>query len=237
MSRRILWLPLLLSALSASPALADTHPIVLELFTSQGCSSCPPADDLLKKLSANPNILALSYHVDYWDHLGWKDPFSLKASTSRQNDYEHALGERQLFTPQLVVNGSFSTVGSRPSEVNEAIESASKQSPQVAVDLKPDQSTGNVSVHFTSSSPIKNAEIWEVHFNRSAMTQVHHGENGGRSLESIHNVTDIQRHGEWQTAQNDYVIPVRALSDDGVAVIVQSKDQGPILGASSFLKP
>jgi hypothetical protein len=98
---------------------------IVELFTSQGCSSCPPADALLGRLSADPALLALSFHVNYWNSIGWKDPFSSQISTDRQYTYAHALGERTVFTPQLIVNGTRSVIGSQENEIRKEIAKAS----------------------------------------------------------------------------------------------------------------
>ena len=100
-------------ALLALPAAADTRPIVVELFTSQGCSSCPPADAVLAELTGRPDILALGFHVDYWDRLGWKDPLSAPGSTTRQKDYAAQFGGHEIYTPQIVVDGERQVVGSR----------------------------------------------------------------------------------------------------------------------------
>src|SRR5271170_2274982 len=118
---------------------ADTgHPVVLELFTSQSCSSCPPADALLKQLSASdPDLLPLSFHVDYWDYLSWKDTYSSPAYTNRQKTYAQALGQNGVFTPQLIVNGTTSVVGSNENDVDQAIAAARRTPPAVSVSLKP----------------------------------------------------------------------------------------------------
>src|ERR1700736_1842766 len=99
-------------AVVVTPAAAGERPIVVELFTSQGCSSCPPADALLAELAQRPDVIALGFHIDYWDDLGWKDPLSSPAATARQRDYARQFGRRQVYTPQLVVDGAEEAVGS-----------------------------------------------------------------------------------------------------------------------------
>src|SRR5271170_1729067 len=118
---------------------ADTgHPVVLELFTSQSCSSCPPADALLKKLSASdPDVLPLSFHVHYWDYLSWKDTYSSPIYTDRQKAYAQALGQNGVFTPQLIVNGTASVVGSNENDVERTITAARRTPSAVNVSLKP----------------------------------------------------------------------------------------------------
>src|SRR5437764_7545823 len=112
-------------ALTASNgAAAETRPVVIELFTSQGCSSCPPADRLLGELAQRPDVIALGFHIDYWDHLGWKDPLSSPAATRRQRDYALQFGRMQIYTPQLVVDGTGEAVGSDRAAVLAALRQA-----------------------------------------------------------------------------------------------------------------
>ena len=121
--------------LFVAPAGAAERPIVVELFTSEGCSSCPPADALLAELASRPDVLALSFHVDYWDRLGWKDPFSSAAATDRQRNYAKLLGTGTVYTPQIVVDGRWQAVGSDRSEVERAIAAAHQSEAAVPVAL------------------------------------------------------------------------------------------------------
>src|SRR5689334_7353524 len=104
----------------------DRRPVVVELFTSQGCNSCPPADAFLGELAARPDVLALSLHVDYWDYIGWKDPFAQRAYTERQRSYSRALNQRFVYTPQMVIDGTLQGVGSETATINKLIEKARK---------------------------------------------------------------------------------------------------------------
>src|SRR5277367_5346912 len=153
--RKILMLATMLGFLNIGTAHAASEmPVVLELFTSQGCSSCPPADALLKRLSAENNrLLSLSFHVDYWNYLGWKDPYSSPASTDRQRGYASAL-DGQVYTPELVVNGATAVVGSDEHRVRDAIKSAQRTiSPvQVVITTKPNTSALDVAVSGTGTS-------------------------------------------------------------------------------------
>src|SRR5438309_7939527 len=122
-------------ALAVAPVQAGERPIVVELFTSEGCSSCPPADALLAELAKRPDVLALSFHVDYWDRLGWKDPFSSRAATDRQNRYAKLLKLATVYTPQIVVDGRWEAVGSDRADVERALDRARRDRPEVPVTL------------------------------------------------------------------------------------------------------
>src|SRR6266436_6799791 len=122
-------------ALGIAPLHAGERPTVVELFTSEGCSSCPPADALLAELAGRPEVLALSFHVDYWDRLGWKDPFSSPAATARQHRYARLLGLATVYTPQIVVDGRWQAVGSERGDVERALDLARRNRDRVPVAL------------------------------------------------------------------------------------------------------
>src|SRR5438477_10316699 len=125
-------------------AQAGERPIVVELFTSEGCSSCPPADVLLAELARRPDVLALSFHVDYWDRLGWKDPFSSRAATDRQNRYAKLLALHTVYTPQIVVDGKWEAVGSDRADVERALDLARRDRPEVPVTLALDRGQAQI---------------------------------------------------------------------------------------------
>src|SRR5277367_2482465 len=164
--RKILMLATMLGFLNIGTAHAASEmPVVLELFTSQGCSSCPPADALLKRLSAeNSQLLPLSFHVDYWNYLGWKDPYSSQANTDRQRGYASTL-DGQVYTPELVVNGATGVVGSDEGRVRNAIKVAQRMISfvKVVITAKPDTSALDVAVSGAGTRDQKVvADIWEV---------------------------------------------------------------------------
>src|SRR6516162_11255938 len=130
---------LLCLALGTATAEAGERPIMVELFTSEGCSSCPPADALLTELAGRPDVLALSFHVDYWDRLGWKDPFSSPAATERQQRYAELLRLATVYTPQMVVDGKWQAVGSDHAEVKRALDAAGHTLAEVPVSLAIDR--------------------------------------------------------------------------------------------------
>jgi hypothetical protein len=223
------WTTVALISLSAQVAMASTPRTVLELFTSQGCSSCPPADALVGRFTTDPTVLVLSFHVTYWDDLGWKDPFASDASTERQYGYAHALGERTVFTPQLIVNGTQSLVGSQERAVQHAVETSNGTTAfPVRADL-----TRQPDGRFVLSlaGPKITADVWELRYVRRSVTRINSGENGGRTLETYNNVTQLRRLGAF-TPGTLSLQPLKS-PEDGIAVIVQAPGAGRLLGAAA----
>lgn len=215
--------------LFAQVSWADGPRAVVELFTSQGCSSCPPADAIAGRLSANPAVLVLSFHVNYWDDLGWKDPFGSQASTDRQNAYASALGERSVFTPQVIVNGAQSLVGSQERAIQRATETTGGALFPVRVDIAV-QSDKAFSLSLAGSA--KGADLWEVRYVRHATTKIRAGENGGRTLDTFNNVTSIRKLGTF--APGTIRLAPLTGPDDGLAVLVQARGTGAVLGAAAY---
>jgi hypothetical protein len=175
-------------AASNAPATAST-PVLVELFTSEGCSSCPPADALLSRLGRTQpvrgaDIIALEEHVEYWDHLGWKDPYSSEAATARQGEYGEAFGGRQVYTPQMIVDGRAEFVGSSDTEALRAIRAAS-QAPKPGIQLS--WETGDsLAMHvepLVNASAGEGAQLFLVVAENMLHSDVKHGENAGRALE------------------------------------------------------
>ena len=222
-----------LAAQSASAA-SGQAPVVVELFTSQGCSSCPPADEFLGELAMRDDVLALAYHVDYWDYIGWKDPFASADFTQRQRDYQGSLGTHMVYTPQMVIDGKFDAVGSRRSEVGRIIlESAAHAKIPIAIDAAP---SGELIAHIPAatidlSDP---AVVWMVRFDAKHVTEVGRGENSGATLTDYNVVRELRQMGEWTGAALDVPLGVRKedLSSSGCAVIVQGHGLGPVIGAA-----
>lgn len=216
--------------LMSLPAMAE-RPVVVELFTSQGCSSCPPADDLLIKLAQDQAILPLSYHVDYWDHLGWKDPYSLADATQRQYAYAQVRGSEQVFTPQVIVNGTGSATGSREAQVKTQIETAQRMASASNVNVVIEERAGKLS--FTvSGEDAMGADILLVYFVPNAETDVQRGENNGRKLRGVNIVTRIESFGAVEAGAKPHELQ---MPTGGIAVLVQKKNHGRILGAGSFI--
>lgn len=207
-------------------------PIVMELFTSQGCSSCPPADALLKRLSAeNGQLLPLSFHVNYWNNLGWEDPYSSQASTDRQRGYAGAL-DGQVYTPELVVNGEVGVVGSDESRVRSVLNNAQsgKNPAQAQITADPD----GHSFHIAGAAFNAQADVWEIHFHPFVRNAVDRGENGGRMLEHINSVTAIKHLGTWSGSAVTYHTDHPPAPTDRTAILVQLPNYGRIVGAYLF---
>ena len=229
----------LLIASAAAPALGaevKTNPkAVLELFTSQGCSSCPPADALLRTMDQRPDIIALAYHVDYWDYIGWTDTFGAKAYSDLQKTYAQSWGSSRIYTPELVVNGAKGVVGSRDKEVTEAIGAASLSLP---VGLNVGDSMLDVTVGPQAGGG--DAMVWLVTFKDHAQVAIQRGENAGKTVDYTQIVTGRQMLGMWDPAAGTHLkLPLSDLKADGsngAVILVQAETNGlpgPILGAAS----
>ncbi len=226
--RQLAAVSLVLLAFAAfGSARAAERPVVVELFTSQGCSSCPPANAELIRLARRPGLLALSFSVTYWDRLGWKDVFGRQEFTDRQAAYEPRLGERSMFTPQMVVNGRLSAIGSQSDAVADQIaEARSDRGP--AVDL----SASQVSVG-AGEAPAAGADVLLVRYDPRVQTvAVKRGENADRALPHVNVVRSLERLGDWRGAAVSLDLP-RAEPGLRDAVLVQARKGGPILGAAT----
>jgi hypothetical protein len=215
---------------SAAPT---TRPVVVELFTSQGCSSCPPADALLGELAARPGVLALAFHVQYWDSLGWRDPFGLAESAARQSRYATLLSRSGSFTPQAIVDGAQSEVGSNRPALTAALTASAGPAPAVPVQASVED--GNVVVKLAAQNGERGADVVAVSYLAKAVTRVARGENGGRALTEFNIVRSIHTLGSWHGEAAVYKVPLASLPADAtaLALLVQHANQGSILGATS----
>ncbi|MBV8923354.1 DUF1223 domain-containing protein [Bradyrhizobium sp.] len=207
-------------------ALAGERPVVVELFTSQGCSSCPPANAFLNEMSkGRADVLPLAFHVTYWDRLGWKDPFSFEAATIRQDRYGHRFGDGS-YTPEIVVDGSVGLVGSYRGEVNAAIEQA-KRERHTATDVNVVRAGEKVAIKIGSGTG--SGKVLLVGFDHEHTTKIGRGENGGRTLTEANVVRSLRTVGEWSGKPLQIEEPLPEGQD--VAVVVESSD-GRIVGAA-----
>lgn len=203
---------------------------VVELFTSQGCSSCPPANANLARISRRPGVLALSFGVTYWDRLGWKDSFARPDYTQRQYTYEPPLGQSGPFTPQMVVNGSKSLVGNDLAEVDEAIAAAEASRPGGAPSLTLEASRVAIG---SRAAPAAGLDVWLVRYDPNEVkVPVHAGENSGRTLPHKNVVHDLVRLGHWRGQALDLPI-APAPTGLRTAILLQAPDGGAIAAAAS----
>lgn len=222
---------LLAMCLSAAPAQAqDDRPIVVELFTSQGCSSCPPADQLLEELATRSNVIALAMHVDYWDYLGWKDTMGRPEHTERQKAYAHVAGSRSIYTPQMIVAGSQHIVGYKPMQLANALSEAASRDPGVKLSVKRSGSRIVVQAQPEQGLP-KNMVVQLVRYIPEYDVSIKRGENAGKVITYVNAVTDIAEIGRWNGRQN-LNLRHQISGDQPVVVIVQERGPGRVIAAA-----
>jgi len=224
----------LVFAVAASSAAEAGSPVVVELFTSQGCSSCPPADALLRELADWPDVVALSLHVDYWDYLGWHDVFARPAFTARQMAYRDAAGARSVYTPQMIVDGVESVVGSRAAEVKAAIEAARARPDRARIALRRDADRIEIRVSAADEGPAPAGVLWFVTYRSPPPVRVERGENAGHALQYRNVVENWMKMGRWDgNAAAVYRAPAPS-ETSGVAVILQEGPVGPVIAAAKI---
>jgi hypothetical protein len=229
-----------------APRHPEATPVLVELFTSEGCSDCPPADTLLAHLQQDQpvpsaNIIALEEHVDYWDHLGWRDRFSSHELTDRQGAYTRRLHLDDNYTPQMIVDGTDQFVGSDSAHALRSVTSAAR-APKLAIMLSAlsfggARASGTVSIG-TSVAPPPNADLYAALVERTASTRVLRGENGGHTLHHVSTVRALQKIGNVRNSATPLSFSFNLSPDEdpaNVAVIVfaQQLGQGAILGIAS----
>jgi hypothetical protein len=231
---------------ATAPDAART-PVLVELFTSEGCASCPPADALLAKLdgtvlASGQQVVAVEEHVTYWDQLGWKDPFSLQFFSDRQNTYGDNAGEDEIYTPQIVVNGAQAVLGSDEAAVLKALDAQGKQLPLAVKVLSYSPNGMSLSIVFSVQGevPKRGAEVLAMLVDDHASVQVQRGENAGRTLTHVSVARSVGKGTVLRDGEQTLVsIPVpRALRlqpPDGrrLVLIVQQPDQGRVIGLAS----
>jgi hypothetical protein len=220
-----LGLALAIMAGAVSVQAAAKPPVVVELYQSQGCSSCPPADLNINALADRADLLALSFSVTYWDQLGWKDTFAKDAFTARQYDYAKGFKRSQVATPQVVINGRSDLVGNNRAQLDAAIAKATPLAgPALAV------SGGKVSVA-AGAAPAE-AEVWLVRYDpRVQQVAVRRGENAGKTLPHRNIVKELIRLGPWTGQAASFALPATSDPNLKTAILVQARRGGPILAA------
>jgi hypothetical protein len=230
MRHKLLSLPaaFTLSVGLVAAASAETRPVVLELFTSEGCSSCPPAEVIVNELAQRRDVLPLSFHVDYWDDLGWRDRYSLASATERQRGYARKMRRSSVYTPQAIIDGSRDIVGSQRGAVMEAV-SGRRDGVATSVSV----SGGTIQIRVGAGSDAASADVLLVGYLREATTPIGRGENSGRTIKESNIVLSLQVLGPWNGKAREFQMSVDRLPGNvtDIAVLVQSTGQGAILGA------
>lgn len=215
---------------------------MVELFTSQGCHSCPPADRVLHTLAEDGETLALAWHVDYWDYLGWKDTFGSAKSTKRQQAYARSFGSRSVYTPQAVINGHTDVVGSKGKIVEDKLQQYSGTSKGLTVPIDASISDGMLKIRIDAAPAAKDATLWMVYYDNMREVQIERGENRGKKLKYANIVRNIEMIGmvHEQTLQTEFALKdMGRRGHESCALILQKSNKdgspGPIIGAA-FIK-
>jgi hypothetical protein len=231
--------------LASSTAFAGEPRAVIELFTSQGCSSCPPADKLLGELSRDPSLVTMSLPVDYWDYLGWKDTLALRGHSDRERAYANARGDREVYTPQVVVDGVVHVLGSDKAAIEHAIAETRRTRSPLTLAVSVAVADGKVQVKVPAANEeLATAEVWLCPISGKVRVVIERGENHGRTLTYYNVVRRWVKLGEWSGKAESFSVPVASLPNghyslkdiDSVAVLVQSgvaAKPGLMLGAAT----
>ena len=215
-----------LAALVVPPGEAHAEPrAVIELFTSQGCSSCPAADQLLGEIAKDPSVVALTLPVDYWDYLGWKDTLALKGHATRQRAYAKARGDREVYTPQAVINGVVHVLGSDKAAIERAIVDSRKPAAPPALGVNASVSGGTLNVTLPAAEGRAAGDVWLCPVTRSVPVKIGRGENRGQTITYSNVVRRWVKLGEWNGKAATFTVPLNELQTgdiDTVAVMVQS---------------
>ena len=223
---------LLLTMLVATPIVAQSNQVVVELYTSQGCSSCPPADKILSKLAERDDVIALALHVDYWDYIGWKDTYGDPSFTDRQRGYARAAGSRTIYTPQMVIGGVTHVVGNKPMDVMDGISQQRNQTGNVTLALA--RNGQKLSITAVSDTGKNRAMLVQlVRYLPTSSVSITRGENAGRTIEYTNIVTEWHQIKKWNGAV-PLEMAVNLSGQEPVVVIVQSAGNGPILAAAQL---
>jgi hypothetical protein len=224
---------------AASQATAETS--VVELFTSQGCSSCPPADRLLKDLSRQPGLIALSFNVDYWDYLGWKDTLAKHAFSNRQRSYARLRGDGAVYTPQVVVNGLTHAIGSVPKQIKAALALTQQKlnGHHVPLTVGTTKEAFTITVGAADKPPAKGATVWLATVRPKVTVKIRHGENRGRTLNYYNVVRSLSAVGMWSGQQTTIKLRQRNFVPDKSmrCVVLVQAEGGAILAATWMPAP
>src|SRR6195256_2157815 len=237
MRSRSVFLGAFFAAAVITGAWAGQHgqrPIVVELFTSQGCSDCPAADRLVTELSKRKDVIALSLPITYWDMLGWKDTYATDANTQRQKSYARAMNRSGIYTPQMIIDGRLDVVGNQRDRVLAAIAPRGDEEPAIPIFIGTASGRVEIAIPASKSKSKALATIWVMRTLAQGSVNVEQGENRNHQLNYTNVVRDLQRAGEWngEAMKIDLPMNLAKTRHDGVAVILQARDYGPVLGAA-----
>jgi hypothetical protein len=218
------------SVCCATLANAQSRPAVVELFTSEGCNSCPPAEAYIGELAKRRDVLALAFHVDYWDDLGWRDRFGLPEAVHRQQAYASALRLSSVYTPQVVIDGQHDFVGSDRSSIARAL-AGNRSGVALALSVR----DGEVLVDVGAHEKALPCDVLLIAYLREAVSPIGRGENAGRTLKEFNIVRDFRSLGRWEGQKQVYRLRVDSLPSDAtdVAVVIQSAGQATIIGVAT----
>jgi hypothetical protein len=225
-------------AASVAPAVAGERVrAVLELYTSQGCSSCPPADRLAAELARDPSLIVVTLPVDYWDYLGWRDTLANPAFTARQRAYSWIRGDRQVYTPQMVINGAAHAVGSENGAISNAIGSTAASPGILAVDVTIVASGANLTIDVGKAADGQAGHVWVIPIANSRQVAIKRGENQGRQISYVNVGLGLSRIGNWSGEATRIEVPAGMVpaQADGVVVLLQAgsdKKAGRVIGAA-----
>ncbi|MDW3225595.1 MAG: DUF1223 domain-containing protein [Paracoccaceae bacterium] len=214
----------------ATPVFAQNGPVVVELFTSQGCSSCPPADKLLHALAERDDVIALALHVDYWDYIGWKDEFADPRNAERQRAYATTAGRRSIYTPEMIVNGQTDIVGTKPMEVSKAIAIHKEQPASVRIDVA--KAGDEVRIDAETLQPMAGPMIVQIlRYKPNREARITRGENAGHTIAYANVTQEWKVLAEWD-GRTPLSLSAVVPGDDPVVVLIQAAKMGPILAAA-----
>ena len=219
------------------PALAGARrPVIVELFTSQGCSSCPSADAYLQTLLGKPGIIPLSYHVDYWDYLGWRDTLGSADYSQRQYDYASSRGDKNVYTPQTIINGREHFVGSQKSMVSGGIASAQSSAQADWIDISMAENTTDVMIEIGAGSASAEATLWLMAYAPTVSVEIKKGENAGNTITYNNVVRKMVPAGMWHGEKASLVLPRSSVIPEdckGWVALLQAGKVGPVIGAAT----
>ena len=212
------------------------RPVIVELFTSQGCSSCPPADAYLQTMINKPGVIPLSYHVDYWDYLGWRDTLGDPDYSQRQSDYANTRGDKSVYTPQMVVNGRDHYVGSNRSTVSDGISVARAKAGADWVDISMSENKTDVMIEIAAADSAQEATLWLMAYTPSVSVEIKKGENAGNSVTYNNVVRKMVPAGMWHGEKAKLVLPRSSVIPEnckGWVALLQTGKVGPIIGVAT----